>query len=193
MRGTKGIMLDIFRQPDKLLAAMEALVPIMIGMGVGAAQQTGNPLIFIPLHKGADGFLSDEQFKTFYWPTLRKVFMALIDEGCVPFPFVEGSFNSRLEVIRDVPKGRTAWIFDRTDMVKAKEVLGDTACIGGNVPSQLLSVGTSQEVKDYARRLIDTAGKDGGYIMSNGAAIDKSKPENVRTMIDFTKEYGIYQ
>jgi len=49
LRGTKGIMLDMFRQPDKLLQAMEALVPIMIGMGIGAMQQTGNPVVFIPL------------------------------------------------------------------------------------------------------------------------------------------------
>lgn len=192
LRGAKGIILDMYRQPDKLVQALEVLTPIMINMGVSMARMNGNPLVFMPLHKGADGFLSDEQFKTFYWPTLRKVFMGLIDEGCIPFPFAEGSYNSRLEVIRDVPKGKTAWLFDLTDMAKAKEVLGDTACIGGNIPSQLLSVGTSQEVKNYAKRLIDTAGKDGGYIMSNGAVIDKAKPENVKAMIDFTKAYGVY-
>jgi hypothetical protein len=48
LRGTKGIMLDIYRQPDKLIQAMEALTPLMIGMGIANAQQTGNPLIFIP-------------------------------------------------------------------------------------------------------------------------------------------------
>ena len=62
LRGTKGIMLDMFRQPDKLLQALEAITPIMIGMGLGASQQTGKPVIFMPLHKGADGFLSDQQF-----------------------------------------------------------------------------------------------------------------------------------
>jgi uroporphyrinogen-III decarboxylase len=153
----------------------------------------GNPLVFMPLHKGADGFLSDEQFKTFYWPSLRKLLMSLIDEGCVPFPFVEGSYDSRLEIIRDVPKGKTAWTFDATDMTRAKEILGDVACIGGNMPSHLLSVGTPEEVKEYAKKLIDTAGKGGGYIMANGAAIDKVKPENLKAMIDFTKEYGVYK
>jgi len=83
-------MLDIYRRPAKLLAAMEKLTPIMIGMGVGAAQQTGNPLIFIPLHKGADGFLSDEQFKKFYWPTLRQVIVGLIENGCIPFLRLRG-------------------------------------------------------------------------------------------------------
>ena len=81
LRGTKGIMLDMFRQPDKLLHALEAITPIMISMGLGASQRTGNPVIFMPLHKGADGFLSDQQFKRFYWPTLRKVIMGLIEGG----------------------------------------------------------------------------------------------------------------
>ena len=93
LRGTKGIMLDMYRQPDKLLQALEAITPIMIGMGLGAAQQTGNPLIFMPLHKGADGFLSDEQFKKFYWPTLRKVIVGLIEGGCIPFPAAEGAIT----------------------------------------------------------------------------------------------------
>ncbi|GAG75076.1 unnamed protein product, partial [marine sediment metagenome] len=110
-RGTKGIMLDMYRQPDKLLQALETMTPIMIQTGASAAKAAGNPLIFMPLHKGADGFLSDEQFKTFYWPSLRKVIMGLIDEGVVPFVWAEGGYNSRLEVIRDLPKGKTAWLF----------------------------------------------------------------------------------
>jgi len=193
LRGTQGIMLDIYRQPDKLLAAMETLTPIMIGMGVGAAQQTGNPLIFMPLHKGADGFLSDEQFKKFYWPTFRQVMMGLISEGCVPFPALEGHWDSRLKVIQDIPKGKTIWMVDQSDMVKAKETLGKNACLIGNVSSSMLSLGTPQEVRDYAKKLIDTVGKGGGFIMGNGAFFDEAKPENVKAMIDFTKEYGVYK
>ena len=193
LRGTKGIMLDMYRQPDKLLRALEAITPIMIGMGLGAAQQTGNPLIFMPLHKGADGFLSDEQFKKFYWPTLRKVMVGLIEGGCIPFAAAEGGYNTRLKVIRDLPKGKTLWMFDQTDIVKAKEIVGDTLCILGNVPSAMLNLGTPQQVKDYCKKLIDTVGKGGGFIMSNGAFFDEAKPENVKAMVDFTKEYGVYR
>ena len=193
LRGTKGIMLDMYRRPDKLLQAMEAITPIMISMGVGAAQQTGNPLIFIPLHKGADGFLSDEQFEKFYWPTLRKVIVGLTDAGCVPLPAAEGGYSSRLKIVKDLPRGKTVWMIDQTDMAKAKETLGQNACLLGNVPSVMLSVGTPQEVRDYAKKLIDTAGKDGGFIMGNGSFFDHAKPENVKAMVDFTKEYGVYK
>ena len=192
LRGTTGIMIDMYRQPDKLIRAMEALVPIMIKMGVNSAISSGNPFIFMPLHKGADAFLSDAQFKKFYWPTFRKVMMGLIAEGVVPFPAAEGGYNSRLEVIKDLPKGKTCWLFDETDMAKAKKALGQVACIAGNVPSAMLSLGTAQQVKDYTKKLIDGCAKGGGYIMSNGAFFDEAKPENIHAFVDFTKEYGVY-
>ena len=193
LRGTRGIMLDMYRQPDKLLQALEVITPIMIDMGVSGVKATGTPVVFIPLHKGADGFLSDEQYKKFYWPTYRKLLMGLIDEGCVPFSWCEGGYNSRLKVIRDVPKGKVIYGFDLTDMAKAKEILGDVACIGNGVPIDILSVGTAQAVKDYTKTLIDTCGKGGGFIMINGAALEDVKPENLKTWIDATKEYGVYK
>ncbi len=193
LRGTTGIMLDLYRQPNKLLKALEVITPLMVNMGVSMAKMNGNPIVFIPLHKGADGFLSDEQFKTFYWPSFRKLLMGLIEEGCIPFSYVEGGFNSRLEVIKDLPKGKAIWAFDLTDMEKAKEILGDSACVGGNMPITLLNLGTPQEVKEYAKKLIDSVGKDGGYLMMNGAVIDDAKPENIKAMIEFTKEYGVYK
>ncbi len=192
LRGTKGIMLDIYRRPDKLLAAMERLVPIMIGMGVSAAQQTGKPLIFIPLHKGADGFLSDAQFKKFYWPTLRQVILGLIENGCIPFPALEGHWSSRLEVIQDVPRGTTVWMVDQTDMAQVKQTLGQNACLIGNVPSSMLRLGTPQEVREYVKRLIETAGQGGGLIVSNGAFFDEARMENVKAMVEAAKAYGVY-
>ncbi|WP_258360736.1 uroporphyrinogen decarboxylase family protein [Moorella sulfitireducens] len=192
LRGTRGIITDMYRRPEKLLQALEAVVPLAIRMGVSSAGAAGHPLVFMPLHKGADGFLSGKQFATFYWPTLRKVIIGLIEEGMVPFLFAEGSYNSRLEIIRNLPRGRTVWLFDQTDMAEAKEILGDIACIAGNVPITLLTLGTADEVKEYCRRLLKTAGKDGGFILSSGVAIDNIRPENMRALIETAKESGNY-
>jgi uroporphyrinogen-III decarboxylase len=193
LRGTRGVMLDMYRQPEKLLEALDRLIPIMIKMGVGTAQMAGHPLIFMPLHKGADGFMSDEQFKKFYWPTFRKVMMGLIAEGVVPMPAAEGRWTTRLEVVQDLPKGKTLWMIDQSDIAKAKKTLGKVACMFGNVPSALLALGTPQEVKDYVKKCIDVAGKGGGYIVSNGAFFDHAKAENVKAMVEFAKEYGVYK
>ena len=193
LRGTAGVMTDMYRHPDDLLEACERLTPFMVKAGVAAGKANNHSLIFIPLHKGADGFMSDKQFRTFYWPTLKKVIVGLVNEGLVPLLFAEGGYNSRLEVISDLPKGAAVWWFDQTDMVRAKETVGKVTCIAGNVSPPLLCVGTEDEVKAYCKRLIDTVGRDGGFILSTGAGMEGAKPENVRAMIDFSKEYGVYR
>jgi uroporphyrinogen-III decarboxylase len=153
---------------------------------------TGVPLVFMPLHKGADGFMSNAQFERFYWPTLKKVMLGLVEEGCIPVMFAEGSYNQRLEIIADFPKGTCIWWFDQSDMRRVKEVLGDVCCIAGNVSTALMKAGTPAEVKAYVKELIQVAGKDGGFILTNGCGIDHARPENVQAMMDAGREYGVY-
>ena len=193
LRGTRGIITDMYRRPAKLLEALERFTPIMVKMGSAAALDVC-PVVSIPLHKGADGFMSDEQFRKFYWPSLLKVIEGLNKEGLVPRLFAEGGYNTRLEAIREgLPKCKTIWHFDYTDMARAKKVLGDIACLMGNVPVALMHTGTPDEVAAYCKNLIATAGKGGGYIMATGAGLGRgAKAENVRTLIDCTRKYGIY-
>ena len=191
-RGTKGLMLDMYRRPEKVLAACEKLLPIMFDMAMSGTKASGNPRVFIPIHKGLDGFMSLAQFKKFFWPTLRDLMVALIHEGLTPCPFWEGNCTSRLEVIKDIPAAKACYKFESTDMVKAKEILGETVCIRGNVPLSLLATGTPEQVRASCRGLIDTAGKDGGFIMDASTGLDDAKYENIRAMFDATREYGIY-
>ena len=192
LRGTKGLMLDMYRKPDKVIKACEKLLPYMLNMAVGPAKASGNPRVFIPLHKGLDGFMSLDQFKKFFWPTLRDLMIALINEGLIPCPFWEGNCESRLQVIKDIPPGKACYKFEATDMAKAKEVLGNTVSIRGNVPLSILVTGTPDDVRQYCRKLIDTAGKGGGFIMDAATGLDDAKIENVQALFDFTREYGVY-
>ncbi len=192
LRGTRGIIMDMYRQPEKLHQAMEKLVDLNINIAVEAANMSGVPVAMFPLHKGDDTMMSDQQYREFYWPTFRRVIMGLIEEGVVPMLFAEGKYNERLEIIKDLPRSGVVWYFDQTDMFKAKEILGDTACLMGNVPTSLLCTGTPAEVKEYCRKLIEVAGKGGGYILAGGAMLDKGIPENIHAMSEAAFEYGIY-
>ncbi|MHB8867330.1 MAG: uroporphyrinogen decarboxylase family protein [Thermoleophilia bacterium] len=192
LRGTRGVIVDMFKKPEKLIAACDRLAPVMVRWALAHTTVDSAPGIFIPLHKGADGFMSDEQFRTFYWPSFKKVLLGLIDHGFVPWLFAEGGYNSRLEVLTELPKGTTVWMFDKTDMARAKDVLGGTACIQGNVPLSLMHMGTPDEVTAYCRELIGTAGVDGGFILDVGANMESPKEENVRAMIQAAKQYGVY-
>jgi hypothetical protein len=192
LRGTKGSMLDMWKRPDKVLEAVERIYPMTLRNAL-AAKERGVRRVFIPLHKGIDGFMSPDHFKTFYWPTLKRLLLALIGEGLTPFAFWEGNCTSRLELIgQDIPKGKAVYMFESTDIFRAKEVLGDVICIRGNVPISILHAGTPDDVRACCKRLIDKAGKGGGFIMDASTNLDDVRPENLRAMFEFTKEYGRY-
>jgi uroporphyrinogen-III decarboxylase len=193
LRGTQGIIFDMYRQPDKLLAAIDVITRLTIEAAINAVNASGGFSVMFPLHKGADGWMSDKQFQTFYWPSLKKVIDALINEGILVTLFAEGSYETRLSSVNEFPRGAVHWLFDKTDMAKAKKALGDKCCLSGNVPTSLIVTGTPREVKEYCRKLIETCGKGGGYILAGGASVDRGKPENFRAMLEAAREYGTYR
>jgi hypothetical protein len=193
LRGTAPIMKDMYRRPDKLLAALEKIADLTISSILNAPNFSTMLMMMFPLHKGADGWMSPKQFDTFYFPSMKKVLDALINEGIIPHVFAEGAFNTRLETVNAFPKGTVSWLFDQTDMVKAKKILGNNCCISGNVPSSLMVTGSPADVKECCRKLIEGCAKGGGYILSAGAVAENPKLENLRAMIAAVNEYGIYK
>jgi uroporphyrinogen-III decarboxylase len=193
LRGTSPILKDMYRRPDKLLEALDVVADFTIKSVLSSPNAPNIFMVTYPLHKGADGWMSQKQFETFYWPSLKKVMNAFINEGLLQNMFAEGGYNTRLESINEFPKGSVCWYFDRTDMFKAKQILGRKCAIQGNVPSSLIITGTPEDVKEYCRKLIEDCGQGGGYILSAGAVADNPKLENLRAMVAAVNEYGYYR
>jgi uroporphyrinogen-III decarboxylase len=187
-----GAMLDMYRQPNNLMKAHDEILERTLARIAAMPQRTDNPRAFMALHRGSDGFMSLEQFEKFYWPGLKAVILAIVDKGMVPGIFFEGDWTQRLKYLAELPPGKVLGHFDTTDIVKAKEVLKNIMCIRGNVPATLLRAGTTQEVKDYCKNLIDVVGKNGGLVVCPRVVPDEGTAENIHTMIDFTREYGVY-
>jgi hypothetical protein len=199
MRGTRGAILDMFRRPDVLKEACEQMLWIVLDIALSAAQASDNPMVFIPLHKGTantrdgkGGFMSLDQFEEFYWPTLQKLIVRLVDNGLVPRLLIEGDYTSRLHIVKDVPKASCIFHFEAVDWVQAKEVLGGHVCIRGGLPIQLMVTGTPDQVEARAREAIDVLADGGGYIMDAAMASEDVKVENMRAMIETCKSYGVY-
>jgi hypothetical protein len=192
LRGMRGTMVDMYRQPDKVLEAVDRILKRMLELIPPAVPGAVNS-VAIPLHRGSEGFMSIRQFEKFYWPTLKGLILGLIDKDLTPLVFYEGDYTSRLEYLLELPKGKVFAHFDTTDLFKAKEVLYKHTCISGNVPCSLLQSGTPDDVKAHAKKLIDICGKDGGFIMSTRSPVDDAKPDTLKALIDFTIEYGVYR
>ena len=146
------------------------------------------------LHRGSDGFMSLPQFEKFYWPQLKKMVLALIENGITPYLFYEGVWDTRLKYLTELPRGKTIGWFQNSDIFKVKEVLGDIMCIAGGMPNSLLVSGTAEDVRERTRKVCRTVGKGGGFIMCTTVGeMSSCKPELVKVWVDATREYGSYK
>ncbi len=193
LRSLRGSTLDMYRYPDQLLAAVDLTTQQGIGLATMAMQMTRNPRVFVPMHRGAGGFMSDEQFEKFYWPSFKALIMAIIEAGGMPCPLFEGDYTPRLKYLAELPAGKVAAHFDKVDRVKFKEILGDRMCFWGNVPASILCTGSTQKVKDDVKELIDLFGDTGALMLDSGLGVpDEAKPENMMALREAADEYGVF-
>lgn len=191
-RGLVNTVTDIYTCPDKVLKAVEVLADLTVKQAVTRAKNAGTGYLFIPLHAGVDEFMSPENYKKFYWPGLQKLICALVDNDITPYIYCEGKYHQRLDILADVPKGKVIYTFEDVDIKKAKEVLGDVACIGGNLPTSLLAYGKKEQVIEETKRLLDIAAPGGGFMMDCSIILDNCKRENLEAWEETTRLYGKY-
>ena len=193
LRGMRGIFLDMLRLPEKLLAAEEKVARFQIKHAIASTKATGIPTTFIPLHRGSDGFMSLAQFEKFYWPQLKAVMLALIDNGITPWVYYEGTWDERLNYLAELPKGKTVGFFQNSNFFKVKEIVGDTMCIIGGMPLSQFKGGTATDVRKHTRKVCEEVGKGGGFIFTtNVMELEGCDPDLVQVWVDAIKEFAVY-
>jgi hypothetical protein len=192
LRGMKGSMLDMYRQPDKLLAACDAILERRIAHAIPAdtTDRDYPQRVGMPLWRGDPVFMSEAQFKKFYWPGLKKSLQIHVDLGYVPVPFFEASFGNRLECLLELPKGKILPAIEAADAVRAKEILGDHTCLLVHCPNTF-KLWSLNQVESFVKDLIDKCGKKGGLIIAIRIP-DKAQTKDTQAMIKSLHEYGRY-
>lgn len=190
LRGTLNSLADIYERPEDVERYIEEfheqqLERIRATKGIGDGKH-----VFMALHKGMDGFMSDDTYEKFYWRHLKEIIETIIEVGKVPYIFTEGKYNTRLKFLADVPKGKVFYHFETVDMAEAKKILGDVACISGGLSAKIMNFGTKQEVIDETKRIIDACAPGGGFIFETSCGLDYCSHENVEAMFDTVRNYG---
>lgn len=189
-RGTMGILMDQLEYEDELLRLCDILADLQIASWQHyKSEDTRGVRISFPMHKGMDGFMSPKQYERLYWRPFRRMLDELIGMGVTPFLYTEGHYDTRLEQLCDLPKGKAIVHFENVDMKRAKETVGRVACISGNLPHYLLEFGSAPEVSDAVKRLIDTCAPGGGYIFDTDACLENARRENLDAMFDTVYSY----
>ena len=192
LRGTLLSLADLYTNPDEVRRYIDSTFEQTIA-GIKASKgRDDGKLVFMALHKGMDGFMSDEHYREYYWSHLQKIIEAIIEADKIPYIFTEGKYNSRLDCLTEVPVGKVFYHFEEVDMALAESKLGKIACIGGGFSPYLLNYGTKEQVVDECKRLLDICAPGGGFIFETAYGMDYAKDENVEAMFETVRTYGKY-
>ncbi len=193
LRGYLGLLSDLQQRPEKLKAACEALIPHLFHMALSTSDPDKNVPVTVWMHRGGVPFVGPEAFDNIYWPTLKPLIEALWAEGIQTLCYAEGDWNYHLKSFAELPDQSIIYHADRGDIFEIHKVLGEKFCLSGGVPNTLLSYGSTEDVRECCKKIIDGVAKDGGYIMDASAILQNdARVENVRAMTEFTREYGVY-
>lgn len=192
LRGTLLSLADLYTNTEYIERYIDEEIEKTLDMIRATKGQNEGKHVFMALHKGMDGFMSDAHYRKYYWKHLQQIILAIIDSGKVPYIYTEGKYNSRLDCLSEVPPGKVFYHFEDVNMAVAKKKLGGIACIAGGFPATLLDWGKPEEVRDAVKRLLDDCAPGGGFIFETGCGLGKCKRENVVAMFETVKEYGKY-
>lgn len=190
--GATGMMKDLFRHQDQLHEVLEVMRHNLRKMSIANAKGSGSPNIFLPIHRGPDAFMSPKQFETFWWPSFRQMMIDLIDAGLIPMPLWKSDCTKRLEVIKNIPKGKGIYWFERADMVKALEVLDDVVALRRNLSPSMMTTGTPADVDAAVRHLVDQVWNRGGNLILDTAfgIPDETPVDNLRAMFAAARKHA---
>ncbi|MDR0501536.1 MAG: hypothetical protein LBG97_09925 [Coriobacteriales bacterium] len=191
LRGTMNASMDLFDMPELVQELLQIVIPIGVG-NIKFREPKRNRFTYIFMHKGMDGFLSDEQYEHFYWCNFMPQVEAIIASGSIPYIFTEGPYNTRFKFLKQLPPGKCVVHFEDVDMALAKRELTGVACIAGNFRYQTLARGTKEQVVEEAKQLLDTCAPGGGYMFDLDGGMYGLPRENLEALYGYLKDAGKY-
>jgi len=175
---------DLFEIPDKVVSAMDEIVPHLGIRAIKQARKKGYSVVWVGGWRTAPSMLSPAMWDRFVWPYFKRVVHEVVDAGLIALLHLDSNWTRELKRLRELPRGKCIVALDgETDIFVAKQILGDHLCIMGDVPASMLYLETPDTVYEYCTRLIRELGPE-GFILQSGCDIPaNAKLENVQAMV----------
>lgn len=196
LRDFKGIMSDIKKHPDKLAQACDAIGEVIIPYTFGSMMGRNPDENYVNLFLHLPQFIRPKEFEKIYWPSFKKYVETFAGAGYKILILFEKNWMHLHEFLQDLPKGSVIGFFEEDDLRVVKKKLGDTLCIAGGLKTNNLYYSSKEECIDLAKGLIDDLAPGGGFVFAPDkvlASTNDAKPENLKAVMDFIVEYGVYK
>ncbi|MEL7566958.1 MAG: uroporphyrinogen decarboxylase family protein [Dehalobacterium sp.] len=181
---------DLYYKPEKVEKAIQRMTDDFTVDLLNSVKQSGKKSVLIIEERAGAALYPLRIFERFFWQYTKKMVDTLWSEGIVSVFHVDTDWGKNIPYFKELPKGSFCLQLDSTtDMIAARKTLGNHGSLWGDIPATLMSLGSSQEVRDYCKRLVKEVGYDGGFILGTGCDLPiDCKPENFRTMLEVAKE-----
>lgn len=178
------LMTMLFDQPEATGMLMEKLTNMTIDY---LDYQIENGAQVVQLFDTWAGILNKEDFKTFVFPYVSRIFSHVRNNHEVPtIYYINGSCHL-LEHMADT--GAHVISLDwRSDIGEVKRLIGDKVALQGNLNPNLLFC-EPDTIRMRVGEILDKMGPESGHIFNLGHGIDKNvDPENLLSMVRAVKE-----
>ncbi|MBP1707534.1 MAG: methyltransferase [Chloroflexi bacterium] len=190
-RSMGKFLTDLYRIPDKVQAAMDVVLPEIIGKTVRLARESGVPGVWIGGWRTASSLVSPRLMDRFVWPYVLKIVEALLAADLMPIFHWDQDWTRDLVRLKDLPAKKCLLNPDgMTDMRQFKKLVGDRMAMMGDIPSSMFATGTPEDVFNYVRNLVDLFESRGLILCPGCDAPINTKPENMEAFVAASQKYG---
>ena len=191
-------LVALLDDPGKVEACLSALTRGAIELGRGLAARGVDAVLISSAFAGA-GFISVDHYRRFVLPYERRLVEGIkAAHDVAVYTHTCGRIGDRLELMLETGTDGIDTLdpppLGNVDLGDAKRRVGHRLFLRGNVdPVSVLLKSNSGAVRDTARRCIDAAAGDGGYILSSACSVPPyTPPENLMALAEAARDFGKY-
>lgn len=195
--GMENLLTYFIEEPEFAKELLDKVLDANIRLARNAIREGADIIVLSDDYAFNNGPLfSPEIFDEFLVPGLKKIVNAIHEEGAKVIKHSDGNLSKILDSIISTGIDALNPIdpLAGMDIGEIKRKYGHRVCLWGNIDcSNLLSFGTTDEVRYEVRKCIAKAAPGGGFVLTSSNSIHSSvNPVNYKTMIECRREYGMY-
>lgn len=181
---------DLFEEPE----LMHEIFDMVLEHNLKAYRQqiidTNATGVWIGGWRTGSDLISPNLFDEFVWPSFKAYYDLCVEMNVIPIFHLDSNWTILLDRFKKLEDKTYILALDsKTDIRKCREVMGPNVCILGDVPCELMTFGTPEEVTDYVNSLLDDIGPWGCIIATGCDIPSDAKGENVRAMSEAAHNY----
>ncbi|WP_094603540.1 Uroporphyrinogen decarboxylase [Sporomusa silvacetica DSM 10669] len=189
LRGTEMFIRETYKNPSLVNELLELSKGSALAMIDALAEIGVVPVIVDPV--ASTSLISPRQFEKFAMPHLTDIVARAHVKGLPICLHICGKSTPIIELMAET--GADILSIDIIDMALTKKLVGNKACLFGNIkPAETMLKGTPEKVAAEVREIIQNAGDSPrGLIVSTGCEIPfNTPPENIDAVMAATRLYG---